>query len=81
MGVDLEILSLPARPTRNYRLDELTLERLNKLAGRLGGKTETQIIIDAVAHFLGSIERDQPVWVTSPSEGQKSHKRRPDAAA
>jgi hypothetical protein len=76
--VELEILHLP-RATRSYRFDELTMERLNKLAGRLG-KTETEIVSAGVAHLLGTLERDQPIWMTAPSEGQKSHKKRSNAS-
>lgn len=77
MGVNLEVLRLP-REARSYRFDEQTLERLNKLANRLQGKNETDIVRDAVAHFLGTLERDQPLWMTAPSEAQKanaSHKK------
>jgi hypothetical protein len=80
MSVELEIYNL-ARPTqRSYRFDEQTVERLNKLSNRLGNKTETQIITDAIGHLLGSLERDQPIWMTAPSESQKSHKRPSNAA-
>jgi hypothetical protein len=71
---ELEIVHLP-RATRNYRFDEQTIQRLNKLSNRLGAKTETDILEDAIAHLLGSLERDQPVWMTAPSEVLKSHKR------
>ena len=75
----LEIVHL-LRATRNYRFDELTMERLNKLANRLGSKTETEIVSVGIAHLLGSIERDQAVWMTAPSETQKSHKRHPNGS-
>lgn len=52
---------------------------MNKLTGRLG-KTETEIVSVGVAHLLGSLERDQPIWMTAPSEAQKSHKRASGAA-
>jgi len=78
MGVALEVLRLP-REARSYRFDELTLERLNKLSNRLAGKGETEIVRDALGHLLGSLERDQAVWMTAPSEVQKAnpsgHKR------
>lgn len=74
----LEILHLP-KATRSYRFDELTIQRLNKLANRLG-KTETEIVSTGVAHLLGSLERDQPLWMTAPSEGTRSHKRPSNAA-
>lgn len=78
MGVRLEVLELP-KQRRNFAFDELTIERLNKLSNRLGGKTDTDIIRDSLAHFLGSLERDQAVWMTAPSEVQNSkasdHKR------
>jgi hypothetical protein len=76
---ELEILHLP-RATRNYRFDELTVQRLNKLANRLGSKTETEIVSVGIAHLLGSIERDQAVWMTAPSEATRAHKRSRDAA-
>lgn len=81
MGVEipLEVLHLP-RTTRSYRFDELTIQRLNKLTGRLG-MTETETVSRGIAHLLGSIERDQPLWMTAPSEAQKSHKRSSSGAA
>ena len=77
-GVELEVLALP-KTRKHFVADELTLERINKLSNRLAGKTDTEIIKDSLAHFLGTIERDLPVYVTAPSEVQKSkpadHKR------
>ncbi len=79
MGAEIRILELP-RVTRSYRFDDRTLERLNKLARRLPSKSDTAILEDAIAHLLGTLERDQPTWMTAPSDSQKGHKRPPDAA-
>lgn len=69
--MELEVLTLAAK-RKQFVFDELMLERLNKLSNRLAGKTETDIMRDSLAHFLGTVERDQPVWMTVPSEVQKA---------
>jgi len=52
------------------------MERLRKLTQ----KTDSEIIEDAIAHLLGSLERDLPTYITAPSDRVKSHKRGGDAA-
>ncbi len=87
-GVEVEILSLPERPsTRQYKWDDLTVERLDKLAEVLPQKDEASILRDAIGHFLSTLERDERPWMTVPSElevaaskRQKSHKRPKDAS-
>lgn len=74
VGVELEIVNLP-RTARSYRFDEQTIQSLNKLANRLGSKTDTEIVSIGIAHLLGSLERDNPIWMTAPSDTQKGHKR------
>lgn len=79
-----EIIALPRPSTRQYRFDERTNERLDKLASMLPSKSETAIVADAVGHFLSTLERDERPWMTVPSEqlppGRKSHKRPSDVA-
>lgn len=79
MGPGFEVLEMP-RKTQSFRFSDRTRERLDKLGAILPGKSETAILEDAVAHLLGSLERDEPVRMTAPSDSQKRHKRPPDAA-
>ena len=62
--------------SRSYRFTNSTTKRLERLSDILE-KTDTAIIEEAIAHLLGTLERDQPVWLTSPPKG---HKRGGDAA-
>jgi len=66
--------------SRSYRFTNSTTRKLEKLADLLE-KSDTQIIEDAIAHLLGTLERDQPLWATSPGDDKKSHKRPPSDAA
>ena len=70
---------MPETPVSRHRLSARTREQLEVLHDVLG-KTESEILEDAVAHLLGTLERDQPVWLTAPSDRGKRHKRPPDAA-
>jgi hypothetical protein len=71
---------MPETPVSRYRLNARTKERLERLRG-LMDKTEAEILEDAVAHLLGTLERDQPIWPTAPSDRQTRHKRPPRDAA
>jgi len=65
--------------SRSYRFTNSTASRLERLADMLE-KSDTAIIEEAIAHLLGTLERDQPVWLTSPPKGRDGHKRGGDAA-
>lgn len=81
--VENRILSLmPAQRSnsRSYRFTNGSVKKLERLSGLLE-KTDTQIIEEAIAHLLGTLERDQPVWMTSPPGDEKTHKRPPRDAA
>jgi hypothetical protein len=84
MGVEAEIITLVPRPTtRQYKWDDLTVERLDKLADIFPYKDEVDILRDAIGNFLSQMERDERPSLIVPSERRraaKSHKRRPDAA-
>lgn len=63
------IALMPEKTASNFRLSLQTQRRLAKLALRLG-KSKTEVLELAVTHLLGSLERDQAVWLTAPSEPQ-----------
>lgn len=67
--------------SRSYRFTNSSVKKLERL-GDILEKSDTQIIEDAIAHLLGTLERDMPTWQTSPRETEKTHKRTPprDAA-
>ncbi len=60
--------------SRSYRFTNSTASRLEKLADILE-KSDTAIIEEAIAHLLGTLERDQPVWLTSPPKAVPKHPR------
>lgn len=64
--------------SRSYRFTNGSVKKLERL-GRLLEKSDTQIIEDAIAHLLGTLERDHPVFLTSPGDTQKGPKRPPAA--
>jgi hypothetical protein len=66
--------------SRSYRFTNKTAANLERLA-ELMEKSDTQIIEDAIAHLLGTLERDQPLWATRPGDVKSSHKRGPRDAA
>jgi hypothetical protein len=78
---EFEVIDLARARTRSYRFSDQTGERLKKLGEKLESKTETQILEDAVAHLLSTLDRDLPVYMTAPSDGAKRHKRTPSDAA
>jgi len=63
------IAFMPEKQQANFRLSPTTTRRLAKLALRLG-KSKTDVLETAVVHLLGTLERDQAVWMTVPSEPQ-----------
>jgi predicted transcriptional regulator len=65
--------------SRSYRFTNKTAANIARLAD-LMEKSDTAIIEDAIAHLLGSLERDQSLWATRPGDIKKTHKRPPDAA-
>jgi len=65
--------------SRSFRFTNSTAKKLDRLA-RLTEKSDTAIIEDAIAHLLGTLDRDQPVFLTSPRDSEKGHKRGGDAA-
>jgi hypothetical protein len=80
MGVEFKILEL-AKTSKHYRLSDKTLARLEKLRELAPGKSDTELVQDAVAHLLGTLESDDPrIFTHVPSEGRKRHKDPHDAA-
>jgi hypothetical protein len=75
----LRLMPIEKGPQRGFKLSAATNRRLQRLS-RILDKSDTAIIEDAVAHLLGTLERDEPVRMTSPSDDPKRHKRPPDAA-
>jgi hypothetical protein len=65
--------------SRSYRFTNSTAKKLERLSD-LTEKTDTSIIEDAIAHLLGTLERDQPIFLTSPQDPRKGHKGPRDAA-
>jgi predicted transcriptional regulator len=65
--------------SRSYRFTNSTAKKLERLADIME-KSDTAIIEEAIAHLLGTLERDQAVWMTSPKDAQKGHKNPRDAA-
>lgn len=66
-------------PQRGFKLSASTNQRLERLSKMLD-KSDTAIIEDAIAHLLGTLERDEPVRMTAPSDAAKRHKSPRDAA-
>lgn len=64
--------------SRHYRFSSLTERRLERLADILE-KSDTGILEDAIAHLLGTIDRDLPVYLTSLMDKRKGPKRPPAA--
>jgi len=66
-------------PQRGFKLSAATNRRLERLS-RILDKSDTAIIEDAIAHLLGTLERDEPIRMTAPSDTSKAHKSPRDAA-
>lgn len=74
------IFTMPTeKTTRSFRFSKVTSERMARLADLLE-KSDTAILEDAIAHLLGTLERDQPVWQITPAELRKRPKSPRDAA-
>lgn len=61
--------------SRSYRFSNGSVKKLQRLSAIRPDMSDTAIIEAAIAHLLGTLEREQPVWLTSPGDLQKSHKR------
>lgn len=74
-------LTMPTEKTnsRSYRFTNSTVKKMERLADILE-KSDTAIIEDAIANMLGTLERDNPVYLTNPGDIRKTHKRGGDAA-
>jgi predicted DNA-binding protein len=74
-------LTMPTEKSnsRSYRFTNSTAKKLERLAA-ITEKSDTAIIEDAIAHLLGTLERDNPIYLTSPKDVQKGHKSPRDAA-
>jgi hypothetical protein len=77
----LRLMAAPKGESRNFKFGPLTAKRLEKL-GRKLDKSDTAILEIAITHLLSTLERDEPVRMTIPTEGSVTHKRGvpPDAA-
>jgi hypothetical protein len=75
----MAVLQLMAqeKTARSYRFTDTTVERLNKLEGRLPTMDRTTIVETAIGHLLGSLEQGEGVYLAVPSEAQKAHKKGP----
>lgn len=82
--MELELIALPRPSTRQYKWDERTAERLDKLAELLPHQDEVDRLRVAVGHFLSTLERDERVLMVVPSEqspeAKKRYKRGRDAS-
>lgn len=79
-GVAARIISLmPETPVSRFRINRRSLDKLARLRALLE-KSDADILEDAIDHLLGTLERDQPVWKTAPSDSRKGHKPPRDAA-
>lgn len=70
---------MPETPASRFRINALAKERLAKIK-EFNGKKDAQILEDAIAHLLSSLERDESVHQVVPSE-QRSGRRPPRDAA
>lgn len=78
------VIALPRPSTRQYKWDERTIERLDKLADLLPHQDEVDVLRVAVGHFLSTLERDERVLMTVPSEQAETARgghKRPDRGA
>ena len=58
---------LVAAKARTFRLTDLDDKRLDRLR-RMVDKSPSAVQSLALAHLLATLERDQPIWLTVPSE-------------
>ena len=67
---------MPETPASQFRLKPLAKKRLRALAIAME-KSESAVIDLAIAHLAGTLQRDQPVFMTVPDEDSdppKAHK-------
>ena len=62
---------LPMSEPLNVRLSARAAARLDRLQRKLSA-SKTQVVEDALVHLLGSLERDQAIWLTVPGEAQEA---------
>lgn len=79
-AIRFQVMPTEKGASRSFRFSTVTSRRLERLSDLLE-KSDTAILEDAIAHMIGTLERDQPVWLTAPSDGRKHHKRGSDDAA
>ena len=67
-----KLLLMPEKSSTSFRLSATAQRRLRKLCYRLGKaeRDRAEVLETAITHCLGSLERDQPLWMTVPSEPQ-----------
>jgi predicted DNA-binding protein len=51
----------------SFRLSDTAKSRLARAARRIGA-TQTQVIEEAITHYLATLEKDGPIWREVPSE-------------
>ena len=56
-----------ARESTSLRLSSLDKARIAKLRDRLDARS-SEVVTEAICHFLATIEKDEPVYRTVPSE-------------
>jgi hypothetical protein len=77
-GNTARIIELMPDPSA-FRISPLAKRQLKQLAEQQD-KSDAEILEIAIAHLLGTLDRDQPVWMTGTKPVPKGHKRPPDAA-
>lgn len=79
-GATARIIELmPEKTPTTFRLSPLAKRRLRAMAESTD-RSDAEILEIAIAHLLGTLDRDQPVWMTGTKPLPKTHKRPPDAA-
>ncbi len=74
------IITLVAKIQSTFRLSPQTLDVVQRLADKLG-KPRPDILELAIAHLEGTLNHDQPVYISGPPDDEpKSHKRGRSAA-
>lgn len=68
-GRNLRDMTAPEMPKgqSSFRLSDAARARLVRAARRTGS-TQTQVIEEAITHYLATLEKDQPIWREVPSE-------------
>lgn len=70
---------MPETPVSRFRINQRAKDRIARIRD-LTGKSDAEILQDAVAHMLSSLEQEQPINLIVPSERKEGRRPPRDAA-